>query len=87
MSGAGQGVRRDRWIETVARRGYRFVGSALASGEDIVTEAPNRLDAPRGAVLIRIAKPNVAESLFCPANRSPCTRSPRAWNLKVSFGP
>lgn len=76
----------DRWIETMPRRGYRFVGSALASGEDIVTGAPDRVDAPRDAALMRIAEPNVAKSLFCPANWSPCTRSPRAWNLKVSFG-
>jgi DNA-binding winged helix-turn-helix (wHTH) protein/predicted ATPase len=30
----------DRWIETMPRRGYRFVGPVVAAGENNVTEAP-----------------------------------------------
>ena len=43
----------DRWIETMKRRGYRFVGPVGAKEENSVTAAPPRVDAPRAAEPIR----------------------------------
>jgi TolB-like protein/DNA-binding winged helix-turn-helix (wHTH) protein/predicted ATPase/class 3 adenylate cyclase len=41
----------DRWIETMPRRGYRFVGPIVAVEEYSVTAAPPQVDAPRDAEL------------------------------------
>jgi class 3 adenylate cyclase/predicted ATPase len=37
----------DRWIETMPRRGYRFIGPVVASEEDGFITAPPRVDTPR----------------------------------------
>jgi DNA-binding winged helix-turn-helix (wHTH) protein len=42
----------DRWIETMPRRGYRFVGPIVAGEENPVTSAPP-VTAPRDAAPIR----------------------------------
>src|SRR6516165_888415 len=34
----------DRWIETMSRRGYRFVGPVVADARKSVTEAPPKTD-------------------------------------------
>jgi predicted ATPase/DNA-binding winged helix-turn-helix (wHTH) protein len=38
----------DRWIETMPRRGYRFIGPVVASEKDSIVAAP-RLDAAQGS--------------------------------------
>src|SRR5271170_4582550 len=43
----------DRWIETMPRRGYRFVGPVLAGEKNSVTTAPPQVDALRDAEPIR----------------------------------
>jgi adenylate cyclase len=43
----------DRWIETMPRRGYRFVGPVVAGEVNSVTAAPPQVDAPRDAAPIR----------------------------------
>jgi DNA-binding winged helix-turn-helix (wHTH) protein len=43
----------DRWIETMPRRGYRFVGPVVLGGKDSVVATPPQLDAPRDAEPIR----------------------------------
>jgi adenylate cyclase len=43
----------DRWIETMPRRGYRFVGPVVAREEDSVTAALPEFDAPRDAAPLR----------------------------------
>ena len=43
----------DRWIETMPRRGYRFVGPVVARAENAVSAAPSQIDASRDGVLIR----------------------------------
>jgi predicted ATPase/DNA-binding winged helix-turn-helix (wHTH) protein len=47
----------DRWIETMARRGYRYVGPIAASREDAAIAAPPRIDTPQEAAPIRHAEP------------------------------
>jgi DNA-binding winged helix-turn-helix (wHTH) protein len=42
----------DRWIETMPRRGYRFIGPVVAREANGVIAAPPRLDAPRDAAPI-----------------------------------
>jgi adenylate cyclase len=42
----------DRWIETMPRRGYRFVGPAVAREESSVTATPPEFDAPSDAAPI-----------------------------------
>jgi DNA-binding winged helix-turn-helix (wHTH) protein/predicted ATPase len=42
----------DRWIETMPRRGYRFVGPVVTEVQKGVTEAPPRADARRDATPI-----------------------------------
>jgi len=42
----------DRWIETMPRRGYRFVGPVVARNENAVTAAPPQVDASRGGAPI-----------------------------------
>jgi TolB-like protein/DNA-binding winged helix-turn-helix (wHTH) protein len=37
---------RDRWIETMPRRGYRFVGPVVANGQNSVSAAPLQVAAP-----------------------------------------
>jgi TolB-like protein/DNA-binding winged helix-turn-helix (wHTH) protein len=43
----------DRWIETMPRRGYRFVGPVVARERDSVTAAPPQLNALREPAPIR----------------------------------
>ena len=42
----------DRWIETMPRRGYRFVGPVVAEAENSATAAPPQVAAPRDAAAI-----------------------------------
>ena len=42
----------DRWIETMPRRGYRFVGPVVAREENSITAVPSQVDAPRDAAPI-----------------------------------
>jgi class 3 adenylate cyclase len=42
----------DRWIETMPRRGYRFIGALAASEESGITAPSSRVDAPRKAAPI-----------------------------------
>jgi len=42
----------DRWIETMPRRGYRFVGPVVAREENSITAAPPQVDAPLDAAPI-----------------------------------
>ncbi|HEY2530514.1 MAG TPA: AAA family ATPase [Xanthobacteraceae bacterium] len=44
----GQEPGGDRWIETLPRRGYRFVGPLTAKGENGVPETPPQIDAAPG---------------------------------------
>jgi DNA-binding winged helix-turn-helix (wHTH) protein len=45
----------DRWIETMSRRGYRFVGPVVATGEKDIAEVPPQADdAPNLAAAQRI---------------------------------
>src|SRR5271154_5546099 len=39
----------DRWIETMPRRGYRFVGPLTAKDENGVPETPSQIDAAQDA--------------------------------------
>ena len=43
----GKATGGDRWIETMPRRGYRFVGPVVAREENFVTAALPQVDAPR----------------------------------------
>jgi DNA-binding winged helix-turn-helix (wHTH) protein len=43
----------ERWIETMARRGYRFVGPVVGGDKDSVTAAPLQIDAPWDAAPMR----------------------------------
>src|SRR6516164_797519 len=43
----------DRWIETMPRRGYRFVGPVVLGGKASVTAALPQVDAPRDAEPVR----------------------------------
>jgi DNA-binding winged helix-turn-helix (wHTH) protein/predicted ATPase len=43
----------ERWIETMPRRGYRFVGPVVAGDKDSVTAAPLQIDAPWDAAPMR----------------------------------
>ena len=49
----GEAPSGDHWIETMPRRGYRFVGPVVARQEDIVTAAPPQVAAPWDAEPIR----------------------------------
>jgi len=44
----------DRWIETMPRRGYRFVGPVIAREENSITAAPPQVDAPRDTAAWRL---------------------------------
>jgi DNA-binding winged helix-turn-helix (wHTH) protein/predicted ATPase len=43
----------DRWIETMPRRGYRFIGPVVAAQENSVISAPPQVDTPGDAEPIR----------------------------------
>ena len=43
----------DRWIETMPRRGYRFVGPVVTEKENSVAAAPAQVNAPRSVAPIR----------------------------------
>jgi DNA-binding winged helix-turn-helix (wHTH) protein/predicted ATPase len=43
----------DCWIETMPRRGYRFIGPVVANDEDGITAAPPQVEVPRDAEPIR----------------------------------
>src|SRR5271154_1019245 len=45
----GQEPGGDRWIETLPRRGYRFVGPLTAKDENGVPETPSQIDAAQDA--------------------------------------
>jgi DNA-binding winged helix-turn-helix (wHTH) protein len=46
-----------RWIETMTRRGYRFIGPVVARKEDSVIAAPPRIDIPQKALPLLHAEP------------------------------
>src|SRR5215467_9052064 len=48
----GQAPGGDRWIETMPRRGYRFIGPVAATEEDGATAAPPQADTSRDAAPI-----------------------------------
>jgi DNA-binding winged helix-turn-helix (wHTH) protein len=74
----------ERWIQTMPRRGYRFVGP-VAVEEEIGGTAPlPRVDPAPDAAPTRQVKPSVGNSRPCHANWSARRQYPEAWVSKIS---
>ena len=78
----------DNWIETLPRRGYRFVGPASARDQGAVTAASQATNFPMAAGSSNPTLPEVPPSPFCRFRTSARTlnknTSPMAWSMKSS---
>jgi DNA-binding winged helix-turn-helix (wHTH) protein len=73
----------DRWIETVPRRGYRFVGPVVAKGGNSITAAPPQIDTLPDAAPILHGKSKRRQPRRSLANWSAWGRAPAAWVLRT----
>jgi DNA-binding winged helix-turn-helix (wHTH) protein len=68
--GLGEAPGGERWIETMLRRGYRFIGPIATGKENSVTATPPQADAVRDPLITPHAEAERRPTFYTQPNRS-----------------